>query len=249
MSMSKLDVGNTLADVFAKHGLLGNAQQVFENLPLQDAISWNSLLVDNVKHGHGDQAVECCEKMQGASIALDFVTCICALKAFCNIGAPGIHADLGRQGVLEQDPVVGHALLDMYCKFILLSIAKEVFDVLPLQDDFTLLARCVEHGTGEEAHDFFERMQSQCVSADAVIFLYELKFMKALCEALKLHTIATQYGVLSRDIRIQTTLVIEMYAKAGLLTKEQKIFDKLPQKSSVTWNVLIASYTKYELAN
>ncbi|MCO5595894.1 hypothetical protein L7F22_049945 [Adiantum nelumboides] len=113
-------LGNALVDMYAKCGVLRQAEIVLENLPSCNVISWNALLLGYVQNGQGQQALHCFEHMQHEGICPDVVTYLCILKACAMIGAidkgKQIHDEIIPQGLLENDVGLGGALVDMYAK-------------------------------------------------------------------------------------------------------------------------------------
>jgi pentatricopeptide repeat protein len=58
-----LVLGNSLIIMYAKCGALDEAQNVFEQLPVKDVMSWTSLIDGYGEHGFPEQALEKCEIM------------------------------------------------------------------------------------------------------------------------------------------------------------------------------------------
>ena len=54
---------------------------------------------------------------------------------------------------------------------------------------------------------------------------------------------ACKQGLLGKELILGTTLV-DMYAKCGMLRKAQEVFEKLPLRDEVSWNVLMAGYAQ-----
>eukprot|EP00250_Pteridium_aquilinum_P012069 c20491_g2_i1 orf=2-1279(-) len=112
-------VGNVLLDMYSKCGSLGEAQHVFDRLPVPDVVSWNTLIAGFVEHGHSERALSCLEEMQFNGLPLNDLTFIFGLKASGSIGALGkgqcIHAELARDGY-ECAFNLGSTLVDMYAK-------------------------------------------------------------------------------------------------------------------------------------
>ena len=50
--------------------------------------------------------------------------------------------------------------------------------------------------------------------------------------------------LLEGDIVLGTTLV-DMYVKCGMLAKAEKVLKGLPDRNTVSWNMLIVGYTKH----
>ncbi|KAH7421077.1 hypothetical protein KP509_13G039400 [Ceratopteris richardii] len=69
-----LFVGNTLLDMYGKCGLLEDAHEVFQEMPVRDAISWNSLMASYSQHGHSQQAQNLWEQMHLEGVPLNVVS-------------------------------------------------------------------------------------------------------------------------------------------------------------------------------
>ncbi|KAJ7547233.1 hypothetical protein O6H91_08G076100 [Diphasiastrum complanatum] len=74
-------VGSAVVDMYAKCGSLGEANQVFENLPERNVVSWNALIAGHARHGHAQDAIKLFEKMQEEAIRPNHVTFIAVLSA------------------------------------------------------------------------------------------------------------------------------------------------------------------------
>ena len=86
-------LGTALVDMYAKCGMLVKAEQVIEQLPIRNVISWSSLIAGYAQQGQGHQAVNCYEWMQSEGLCPNVVTFICILKACGSTGA----IDKGKQ--------------------------------------------------------------------------------------------------------------------------------------------------------
>ena len=128
-------VGTALLDMYAKCGLLLEAQEVFDGLPIRDVAAWTSLIGGYARHGHGESALKCVEQMQSEGLSPNALTLVCILKACGSIGAldkgKEIHAQIAQDESLKTNIHVGAALVDMYAKCDLLEKSQEVFDELP----------------------------------------------------------------------------------------------------------------------
>jgi hypothetical protein len=132
-------LGTALVDMYAKCGKLSKAQDVFDSLPVRDAVSWTALIDGYAQHGlFGAHALICSGKMQDEGTAPNAITFASMLKACGCIGSlqkgEQIHAQVSIQGLVEKDIVLGNALVDMYAKCGALVKAQEVFDTLPVRD-------------------------------------------------------------------------------------------------------------------
>lgn len=65
----------------AKSGSLAEAQEVFDELPTKDIVSWTALMAGYAKQGFGEEALNFLEQMQQEGMSPDAVTVVCSLKA------------------------------------------------------------------------------------------------------------------------------------------------------------------------
>lgn len=247
-------VGSSLVDMYVKCGLLAKAHQVFDKLLVRDVVSWTALIWGHTEHGPGEEALECFERMLLDSVSPNGATFVCILKACANIGAINkgrdIHSEIERKRLLDKNIVVGSTLVHMYAKCGVLTQARQVFDKLPIRNVVSwtsLIAGYVEHDNGEEALECFGQMQLQGVSPNASTFVCILKacaMTGAIDKGQDLHTLIERKGFLEGNLFIGNTLV-DMYAKFGVLTKAQQVFDKLKVRDLISWNTLITGYVKH----
>ncbi|KAH7294004.1 hypothetical protein KP509_28G052000 [Ceratopteris richardii] len=80
-------LSSALVDMYAKCGLLALAKEVFDQLPVQDVVSWSALITGYHDNGHVKEALNCFERMKHQGISPDGVTFICVLDACSSIDA------------------------------------------------------------------------------------------------------------------------------------------------------------------
>ncbi|KAI5062662.1 hypothetical protein GOP47_0023201 [Adiantum capillus-veneris] len=246
-------VGSTLVQMYVKCGFLSKAQQAFDNLPARDTVLWTSLMTGYLENGLGDEAVKCFDQMESDSASPDAFTIVCALKACASIGnsAKGqeIHAEVERQGIFKRNIVVGNALVDMYGKFGMLSMAQQVLDRLRGRNVVswnTLITCYAELGHGGEALECFERMQTEGIKPDSVTLI---GILKACCSIGAVEKAAEIYDEVERDsleseLVVASTLV-HMYARCGQLSLAQHLFDSLLIRDAIIWTALMAGYAEH----
>ena len=247
------NLSSALLSMYAKCGLLAKAQEVFEELSDWDVVSWNTLIAGYAQNGHFDEALNYFAQMRLQGIALDAVTFVCVLKACGDKGADingkEIHADIVRQGLLENNSILGNALLDMYAKCGLFEEAEEMFAKLPLRDVVTcnvLITGYVQHGHGEDALRCFQLMQTSGFSPDEVTFVCILKAcgcLRLLNKGQEIHNEICRRGSFGEDFVVGTALV-DMYSKCGELVRAHEVFNELPTRNVVSWSALIAGYVQ-----
>lgn len=245
-------MGTALIDMYAKCGLLGRAQEVFDGLVDRNIVSWTALIGGYVQHGHHEEALVCFERMEKVGLSPNAVTFICMLKACRSIGAldkgQDIHVEISRLGLLGEE-CVSTALVDMYSKCGLLEKAREVFEAISLQsiDSWNaLIAGYVQNGVGKEALSCFKQMKHKGFPPDAITFLCILKACGNIGAGLigqEVHSQIVGDGFIEQKTAVSTALM-DMYAKCGSPERAQAVFGKLQQRDVSSWNAAISGYAQ-----
>jgi pentatricopeptide repeat protein len=171
-------LGTALIDMYCKCGALKKAQDLFQQLPLQNIVTWNVLISGYARHGFNIEILNCFKKIQDVGIYPDAVTYIYILKACGTIGSldigEAIDTKVRKQGLLQRDEVMGNALVDMYSKCGVLQKAHEVFLQLPTRNIGSwnaLIAGCSHLGEADLALDLYARMVAENVVPDLITFI------------------------------------------------------------------------------
>jgi pentatricopeptide repeat protein len=248
-------LGTALVDMYAKCGVLRKAQQVLEELPFRNVVTWSVLIAGCVQHGENHEALNYFERMQSEGLFPDVVTFVCILKACGSIGAidmgQRIHDEVASKGLLPTEVVLGTALIDMYAKCGMLKRAKQVLEELLVRNVVSwsaLISGYVQHGQGHEALACFEDMKHDGIVPDVVIFISILSACGSTCAIEKgkqVHDEIVGRGLLHKNIMLDNALV-DMYAKCGMLGKAEQVLEELPARDVISWNALMAGYAQQE---
>ena len=164
--------------MYVKCGVLAEAQQVLEALPIRNVVSWNALISGYTQHCRGHEALNCFEQMQGEGLSPNGITFLCIVKACGSIGAldkgKQIQEEVVSRGLLEKDIVIGTALVDMYAKCGDLTKAQEFLEQLPIRNVVSwsaLISGYAQQSQGHVALECFEQMQREGLSPNDVTFL------------------------------------------------------------------------------
>ncbi|KAI5070709.1 hypothetical protein GOP47_0015052 [Adiantum capillus-veneris] len=246
-------LGGALVDMYAKCGALSQAQSVLESLPYRNVISWNALITGYAQKEQGQEALRCFEQMQHEGILPNAITYVCILKACAVIRAidkgKEIHDEILRQELLEDDIVLGGALVDMYAKCGALMKAQNVLEKLPSRDVVSwnaLIVGYAQKGQGQQALECYEQMQREGIPPDAVTYASILKacaVIGAVDKGKQIHDEISRQGLLERSIVLGGALV-DMYAKCGALSEARAVLEKLPSRQVVSWSALISGYVE-----
>ena len=146
--------------------------------------------------------------------------------------------------------MVGNALVDMYAKSGVLSLAHQVLENLPIRNVITwnaLISGHVQHDQGHDAIQCFLWMQREGFSPDKVTFSCILKACGSIRDIHKgkqIHNLIVTGKFLEKNTVLGSALV-DMYTKCGLLTSARQVLGELPIRDVVSWSTLIAGYAQH----
>ena len=252
--MKNYMLGTSLVQMYAKCGVLSNAQQVFDELPIRDVITWTTLISGFCLHGHNVKALSCFYLMRHEGLSPDAATFACVLKVCGKIGSikktNEMHAEIVRGGLMENDTILRTALMDMYAQCDDINMARQVFDEIAIRNVVcwtVLICAYSQNDNAEEALKCLERMQCEGFSPDDVTFICALKACRSIGSIEKGQKIHARIRnlLLHEKINIATALV-DMYSQCGALVQAQKLFDSLKasERNLASWTALIAGYSK-----
>ena len=239
-------VGTALINMYCKCGSLELARKVFDEMRERNVVSWTAMISGYAQQGHSKEAFSLFQKLVRSGIQPNKISFASILGACTNPKdleqGQQLHEYIKRAG-LEQDLLVGNALISMYARCGSLSNALKVFDNMRSLNRISWNAMIAGYGEGhmEEAFRLFRRMQQKGFQPDRFTYASLL----AICadradleQGKELHSQIMRTGWES-DVTVATAL-ISMYAKCGSLEEARKVFNKMPEKNIVSWNAFIA---------
>jgi len=246
---SDVFVRSSLVDMYAKCGSMVDASRVFNNLPSQDVVSWNAMILGHVKFGQAQKALQLFQQMQQEGVQSDPVTFVGVLNACARLQAleegKCAHQQIIQSGC-ESHPFAISSLVDMYAKCGSMEDAQRVFNKLPSHDVVTwnlMIFGHVKYGQGQKALELFQQMQEECVQLAPMTLVGVLNACASV--------VALEEGRCAHDQVIKSgwdsnvfvgNSLIDMYAKCGSLEDFLKVFNKMPSRDVVTWNAMIGGY-------
>ncbi|KAH7366485.1 hypothetical protein KP509_18G080700 [Ceratopteris richardii] len=242
--------------MYMKCSAFDKAWEVLYGISDRDVVSWSALISGYAQKGFGHEALDSYEQMRTDGLSPNAFTYACLLKA-CSITqnvdmGKQIHEEIASQKLLEEDVILGNALVDMYAKFGALTKARQVFDELSCRDTVswsTLIAGYIHNGKNREAVDFYEQMVSDRTLPDALTYTCILKACAAIGavdRGKQLHDEIVARRILGKNVILGTALV-DMYAKFGMLNRAQEVLNELSVRSVASWNALISGYVQQGL--
>ncbi|KAH7365126.1 hypothetical protein KP509_18G010100 [Ceratopteris richardii] len=240
--------------MYAKCGMLENAQKTFDELAVQNVVSWTTLITGYAQNGSGEKALYCFEQMRRDDLSPNESTFSCILKACGAVGdfwkGCEVHVEIMKAALLERDIVIANALVDMYAKCGDMVKAQTVFNELSVPDVVswsTLISGYAQHLHYEQALCCFECMKLGGVSPNIITCVSILSACGRLGAFSKGQGDKALYwfeAMEKNQIHYDGTAVVDMYAKCGMLENAQKTFDELAVQNVVSWTALITGYAQ-----
>lgn len=251
-------MSNALICCYSRAGLLAEAAQLFEEIHVtdRDAVSWNCMIVAYGQHREGPKALSLFQEMIRRGFVVDMYTLASVLTAFTSAkdlaGGAQFHSFLIKSA-FETNPHVGSGLVDLYSKCCRVSEAKKVFQEVDEPDlvlwntmisGFSLNEECSEEGL-----QFFQCLQRSGFRPDDCSFVCAISACSNLSspsQCQQLHSLAMKSDFPANPVSVNNAL-ISMYAKCGNLRDADKLFVRMPERNSVSYNSIIAAYAQHGL--
>lgn len=149
----------------------------------------------------------------------------------------------------ESHIYVGSSLLDLYAKSGKIHEARIVFEGLPERDVVSctaIISGYAQLGLDKEALDLFCKLQREGMAFNCVTYACVLTALSGLAafeygRQVHGHVVRSQqpfYTVLQNSL-------IDMYSKCGHLVYARRIFDKMPERTVISWNAMLGGYGKH----
>ncbi|CAL9187997.1 unnamed protein product [Musa hybrid cultivar] len=235
---------------YSKSGGLVEACKLFDEIPLRDTASWNSLIAAHVLSQAHRQAWSVFRTMLSEGLPFDQYTFGSVLKSV----ACAARLDLGRRvhalivkSSFDRNVFSGSALVDMYAKCGRIREAVMALELMPERNVVSwnaVVAGYARAGDAKAAFHVSCRMEREGVMLDEATFASLLTLLDG----------SADYGLMSQAHakivkcgRTADTIVynaaITAYSQCGSVAESRKIFDKMDRvKDLVTWNSMLAAY-------
>eukprot|EP01018_Ginkgo_biloba_P030030 Gb_09794 [translate_table: standard] len=205
------------------------------------------------KEGRFWEALEMFDLMDQRGVRVDSGTYTCLLQGCISLKAyeegKRIHAHMTGSGC-KPDLFQRNCLINMYIKCGSLVCARQVFDEMPERNVVSWSATIsgyVQHGYAIEALELFRQMQWANINPTQFTLgsvLRACASLGALEHGKQVHARIVKIEVESQDV--VSNVLVDMYAKCGSILNARQVFDKMPQRNSISWNAMISVYCQHD---
>ncbi|PUZ60465.1 hypothetical protein GQ55_4G129400 [Panicum hallii var. hallii] len=270
-------VASALVDMYASLERVDAARRVFDMVPGGDRQLglWNAMICGYAQAGKDEDALELFARMEAEAGVVPSETTMAGVLPACArseafAGKEAVHGYVVKRDMAE-NRFVQNALMDMYARLGDMDAARRIFAAIEPRDVVswnTLITGCVVQGHISDAFQLVREMQQQGRYTDVatedgiagadeepvmpnnitlMTLLPGCAMLAAPARGKEIHGYAVRHA-LDSDVAVGSALV-DMYAKGGCLALSRTVFDRLPRRNVITWNVLIMAYGMHGLGN
>lgn len=240
---------SALVDLYSNCGRLRDCHKVFNRAHDRHIVSWNMLISGYAREGMCEEGLILFTQMLIKGIIPDSFTLGSVINACGDIGflqlGSQIHCHVIKVGYSENE-FVQNSLIDMYSKSGLVDSAYAIFE--EIQDRgvvawTSMMCGFYQNGKSEEAITLFSKMYSDSLEMSEVTYLTAIQACSNIGDLEKgkwIHHKLIIFGV-REDMYVGTALT-DMYSKCGYLQMARQVFDRMTEKSVISWSAMIGGY-------
>ncbi|XP_026659326.1 pentatricopeptide repeat-containing protein At3g49710 [Phoenix dactylifera] len=256
---SYVSVNNALISAYSKGGNLDEAKRVFEEMGFsRDGVSWNCMIVAYGQHREGPRALKLFQEMVRRGFEVDMFTLASVLTAFTSVkdllGGEQFHAQLIKSA-FERNSHVGSGLIDLYSKCGRILDARKVFEEVDEPDlvlwNTMISGYSLNDEFSEEGLYCLREMQRAGFRPDDCSFVCAISACSNLSspsQGKQMHALAIKSEFPNNQVSVNNAL-IAMYSKCGNFKDAHRLFKRMQECNTVSFNSMIAGYAQHGLGN
>ncbi|XP_038877556.1 pentatricopeptide repeat-containing protein At5g39350-like [Benincasa hispida] len=240
-----------LVAAYSGLGCLEYARKLFDKIPQPKTVLCNAMVNGYLQNEHYNESMELLKMMSRCGLEFDSYTCNFALKACMFLMDYETGMAVIRIAVCKGfagGRFLGSSILNFLVKTGDIMCAQIFFHQMVEKDVVcwnVMIGGLVQEGLFNEGYILFLDMLYNEIEPSAVTMtsliqscgeMRNLKFGKCM------HSYVFEFGM-SSDTRVLTSL-IDMYCKTGDVESARWIFDTMPSRNWVSWNVMISGYVQ-----
>lgn len=230
-------VSSPLIDMYAKNGLVDDAQRTFDEMPFRNLVSWTTIIMCYGKQGNGRETMRFLREMLRKDLHPDELTLSGILTSCGNVSATSeilqLHAYLVKSR-LNTFLSSANSLICAYSKCGSIESASQCFNSVAEPDLVTwtsIICAHGFHGLANEACEMFRRMLSCGIRPDKVTFLGVLS---ACSHAGLVHEGLQYFNLMANIYHIipdseHYACLIDLAGRSGFLEQAYEVLKSMPE--------------------
>ncbi|CAL0315212.1 unnamed protein product [Lupinus luteus] len=244
-------LSNSLIIMYSQCGYLWIAEGLFESLTGRSTACWTSMISSYNQNGFFQKALDSFIQMQESEVEPNAVTMISVLYSCARLGrlkeGKSVHCFILRKAMDADDLDLGPALIDFYAACWKITTCQKLLYLIGNSNVVswnTLISFYDREGLYEEAMVLFALMLAKGLVPDSFSLASSISASASAGSiqfGQQIHSHVMKRGLW--DEFVQNSLM-DMYSKCGFVDLAYTIFDKISQKSIVTWNCMICGFSQ-----
>lgn len=243
-----LNLSNALLAFYSDCHQLPSSFQLFNTMPVRNAISWNTLISGCVNGGDLEKAAAIFHQMKKECMELDLITLISILPVFSKsknlVQGMAIHG-FGIKSGFVSDVSLVNALIGMYCYCGDLEAGRSLFEVMPQRSIVSWNALMTGFRYNNLQKDVLF-LCSQMIKEDQrpnhVTLLNLLPLCSTQLQGKSIHAFAVRTGVI-RETPLVSSLVF-MYARFENVSLCLLLFLTRKREDLALWNAIMCVHVQ-----
>ncbi|XP_004488292.1 pentatricopeptide repeat-containing protein At1g11290, chloroplastic-like [Cicer arietinum] len=240
-------LSSKLIDSYSMLGYLNSSHKLFYYTENPDSLLYNAFLRNLFQFGEYEKTLFLYKEMVEKSLCPDEDCCVSVLRSLFYVYHEQwvitmVHGLIVKLGMDVFD-LVGNGLIELYGFFN----GHELFErksVTGLSFWNNLIFEAFESGKIVESFQLFCRMREENIQPNSVTLINLLRGtveLNSLKMGQALHSLVVVSN-LCEELTVNTAL-LSMYVKLGSLKDARLMFEKMPEKDVVVWNIMISAYS------
>ncbi|CAO2813839.1 unnamed protein product [Amaranthus hypochondriacus] len=241
-----------LLECYTNFGLHNFSLHVFNSMSNPSSELYNWVLQIFANNGQFKQTLFIYDKMVKSSmypdeIAYPFVLRSCK-QALDVYNGRRVHGHLVKLG-FDVNEQVNVGLAEFYKELGEFQSAHKLLDEMPdkgLDHWDYMIIESLQNGDARECFDVFKQMMENNIWPNSVSLINLLRastVLNSLQLGVLVHDLVVVRGI-SGDLAVSTA-ILTMYSKLGSLNSASLVFETMPDKDRVVWNLMISAYSRY----
>ncbi|KAL4199314.1 hypothetical protein AMTRI_Chr03g144310 [Amborella trichopoda] len=241
---------STLICAYCEISAIDLARKIFDRLSDKNVEVWNTMINGYLQNNFSGEALELFQLILVSKLKPDIVTLLVGLTTISQAQVikfgRELHAYLIK--TVEKSPLIlSNALIAMYARCDGIEISRKIFDRMVERDLVswnTMVSACVQNGFDLEGLELVREMLRLGFHPDSITVTALASASSNLRDSRlgkQTHAYILRNGV--EPLGLESYL-IDMYAKSGLITVSELVFDKIIERDTVVWNAMIAGYVQ-----
>ncbi|CDP15512.1 unnamed protein product [Coffea canephora] len=249
---NSLVIWNSLLSMYSQCGQLSDAVRMFDEMPVRDTISCNSIISGFLRNGKFEMGFGYFKEMIRSEFRrFDRASLTTVLSACDGLEFLGVTRMLHGLVVLSgfgREVTVGNALMTSYFRCGCSNLGKRVFDEMVERNVISwtaVISGLVQNEFYEESLDLFVEMYHGSVAPNYLTYLSALSAcagLQALKEGCQIHGVVWKLGIQS-DFCVESVLM-DMYSKCGCVEDAWQIFESAKVVDEVSTTVVLVGFAQ-----